>query len=795
MPNPAGTTDTQPPTIPTNLGATAISSSQINLTWTASTDNVGVTGYKIYRNASQVGTSATNSYSDTGLAATTSYTYTVSAYDAAGNSSSQSTSASATTQAVVFDTQSPTTPTNLSATPISTSQINLAWTASTDTVGVIGYKIYRNASQVGTSGINGYADTGLSASTTYSYTVSAYDAAGNNSAQSTSTSATTQAQATATFIPSTRTIDWTHAGIPGGIPSANWPIYKTLSPSGGADDSVAIQSAINAAPAGSVVVLNAGTYKLHRSSTVCYGKSDDYATGVYEAGLCLTDKSVVLRGAGPNQTILQYGDGAGIISMGQTYLSSSSVSFIPVTSTALKGATQLTLKSMTGITVNSYVVVTQTNPTDPADGNPLVNTSGYTGDCSGCGHDLPNNVMTQIDRVTAISGNVITLERPLYFNYSNSPQVYHLPMIENVGLESLRVVGTTASGTALEFKNINLEACAHCWVHDVETDWAVDKSHIYLSDVYGSEISNNYLYEAFNHNSGADYALLLEFRNSENLIQNNIIRKARHSTPQSGSSGNVYGYNYEVDAYMGEYHNSLPETQTHSPHPFMNLWEGNVTPNWEFDFAHGSSSHNTMFRNYINLTSTDPDTGNPMTGALIAINVAYYSNYENVVGNVFGPYGSTCTASAYEKDADASEVNGVIYQLGYYDDGGSSSPNLTLSAKVGQTILRGGNWDCKTNSVVWSSNVPTGSLVSSYLAQQLLPTSLYLSATPSWFTHSSAVWPPIDTGATTKVNKLPAQICYENGPKTGAAFNPSACYEGVNSEGPEPPTALSVTVH
>jgi len=795
LPNPAGTADAQPPTTPTNLAATAVSSSQINLTWTASTDNVGVTGYKVYRNASQVGTSATNSYSDTGLTASTSYSYTVSAYDAAGNNSSQCASASATTQAGVVDTQPPTVPTSLSATAVSSSQINLSWTASTDNVGVTGYKIYRNAAQVGTSVTNSYSDTGLVASTTYSYTVSAYDAAGNNSAQSTSASATTQAQATAAFIPSTRTIDWTHAGIPGGIPSASWPIYATLSPSGGADDSVAIQTAINNAPAGSVIFLNPGTYTLHRSSIVCYGKSDDYATGVYEAGLCLTDKSVVLRGSGPNQTVLQYGDGAGIISMGQTYLSSSSVVFIPVTSTASKGATQLTLQNTTGITVNSYVVVTQTNPTDPADGNPLVDTTGYTGACSYCGHDLPNTVMTQIDKVTAISGNLITLERPLYFNYTNSPQVYHLPMIENVGLESLRVIGTAESGTALEYKNINLEACAHCWVHDVESDWAVDKSNIYLSDVYASEISNNYLYEAFNHDSGADYSLLLEFRNSENLIQNNIIRRARHSTPQSGSSGNVYAYNYELDAYMGEYPNSLPETEGHAAHPFMNLWEGNVTPNWEFDFAHGSSSHNTMFRNYIDMTSTNPNTGNPMTGALIAINVAYYSNYENVVGNVLGAYGSTCRATAYETDADAAEVNGVIYQLGYWDDGGDPSPNLTLSAKVGQTILRGGNWDCVTNSTVWSSNVPSGSLASSYLGQQTLPISLFLSAEPSWFTLSGATWPPIDPAATTKVTPLPAQLCYNSGPKVGAAFNPAACYEGANTQAPAAPTGLSVTVH
>jgi len=402
--------------------------------------------------------------------------------------------------------------------------------------------------------------------------------------------------------------------------------------------------------------------------------------------------------------------------------------------------------------------------------------------------------MAQIDKVTAVSGNVITLERPLYLSYTNSPQVYHLPMIEGVGLENLRVNATAASGTALEFKNINLEACAHCWVHNVETDWAVDKSNIYLSDVYGSEISNNYLYEGYNHNSGANYSLLLEYRNSENLIQNNIIRKARHSTPQSGSSGNVYAYNYELDAYMGEYHNSLPETDGHSAHPFMNLWEGNVTPNFEFDFAHGSSSHNTLFRNYINLTSTDPDTGSPMTGGVIALNIAYYSNYENIVGNVLGQYGSSCTAKAYETNADAAETNGVIYQLGYYDDGGGASPNLALSAKVGQTIVRGGNWDCKSNAVVWSSNVPSGSLVSSYLGQQTLPSSLYLSAAPSWFSASGAVWPPIDPVATTKANAIPAQLCYQSGPGAGLAYNPASCYGGAVAA-PQPATNLTAVAH
>ncbi|GEM_PF-2442488 len=95
----SGTTpsDTTPPSVPTNLTANVISSSQINLSWTASTDNIGVTGYRIYRGGVQVGTSATNSYSDTGLSPSTSYTYNVAAYDAVGNISGQSISINATT--------------------------------------------------------------------------------------------------------------------------------------------------------------------------------------------------------------------------------------------------------------------------------------------------------------------------------------------------------------------------------------------------------------------------------------------------------------------------------------------------------------------------------------------------------------------------------------------------------------------------------------------------------------------------------------------------------------------------
>ncbi|PTL77865.1 sheath polysaccharide-degrading enzyme [Vitiosangium sp. GDMCC 1.1324] len=89
--------DTQAPSVPASLTATAVSSSQINLSWSAATDNVGVTGYDLYRNGAFLKNVTSTSTSDTGLTAATPYSYQVIARDAAGNASSGSNTATTTT--------------------------------------------------------------------------------------------------------------------------------------------------------------------------------------------------------------------------------------------------------------------------------------------------------------------------------------------------------------------------------------------------------------------------------------------------------------------------------------------------------------------------------------------------------------------------------------------------------------------------------------------------------------------------------------------------------------------------
>jgi hypothetical protein len=192
---PAPSEDTVPPTAPTNLTATG-GIGQADLSWTASTDNLGVVKYDVYRSATPgfvpgpsnqvaqvAGTSTT--YHDSGLAAGTYY-YQVASEDAAANLSPPSNETSAN---VVKDTIAPSAPTGLVAAG-GAGQVALSWTAATDNVGVTRYNIIRNGTPLDTATGTSYTDSAVSAGTSYTYTVTAQDAAGNVGPASDSATAT-----------------------------------------------------------------------------------------------------------------------------------------------------------------------------------------------------------------------------------------------------------------------------------------------------------------------------------------------------------------------------------------------------------------------------------------------------------------------------------------------------------------------------------------------------------------------------------------------------------------------------
>lgn len=185
--------DTSAPSVPGNVRVTSTTSSSVTIAWNASTDNVGVTGYDVYRGSALAGSTngSTLTFTNTGLNANTSYSYTVKAKDAAGNASAASTAVSATTSAPAADQTAPSAPASLRSTATSSTSVSLAWNAATDNVGVTGYDVYRGTTLALSVTGTAATITGLTASTAYSFTVKAKDAAGNVSAASNTLSVTT----------------------------------------------------------------------------------------------------------------------------------------------------------------------------------------------------------------------------------------------------------------------------------------------------------------------------------------------------------------------------------------------------------------------------------------------------------------------------------------------------------------------------------------------------------------------------------------------------------------------------
>jgi RTX calcium-binding nonapeptide repeat (4 copies)/Domain of unknown function DUF11 len=171
--------DYLPPSTPDNLAATSSRNPlAVSLTWKAASDTQSSVTYRIYRGSTQIGTSATNTFTDSTVVGNRTYSYTVRAIDSASNLGAASTAASVTTP----DVTPPAAPASLSASP-STGGVALAWPAAADDVGVTGYELSRDGSVLTTIGSTSYTDP--VGPGTYGYSVVALDAAGNRSAPAT----------------------------------------------------------------------------------------------------------------------------------------------------------------------------------------------------------------------------------------------------------------------------------------------------------------------------------------------------------------------------------------------------------------------------------------------------------------------------------------------------------------------------------------------------------------------------------------------------------------------------------
>lgn len=210
--------DSVAPTVPGSIQSRYVPGTKpyAAVTWTAGDDSgSGVAAYDLYRQDPAASSRAylatvtpeNLSYSDPTALSGVAYVYSVDTRDQAGNV------ATGTAPAMgAPDTSPPTVPTNVSAVSPGGTSVNLSWTASTDDVGVTGYKVFRNGTQVGPAGgvnATSYSDNTVSPSSTYSYTVRAMDAATNLSAASSAASVTTAGASGSTTTSLTATNDVT----------------------------------------------------------------------------------------------------------------------------------------------------------------------------------------------------------------------------------------------------------------------------------------------------------------------------------------------------------------------------------------------------------------------------------------------------------------------------------------------------------------------------------------------------------------------------------------------------------
>jgi hypothetical protein len=523
-----------------------------------------------------------------------------------------------------------------------------------------------------------------------------------------------QIESLAEIIPSERRIDW-KPGIPGGIPeypvcaNVKDPPYSAVG-DGLVDDTSAIQQAIDDCPSGTAVLLPAGDYMI--TST-----------------LEIFEKAIVLRGEGPDQTrIYHAGDGNSVWLYRWTNMGPN----IDITGGLEKDSTTITLADASSLEAGQYIIMSQLNKPG------LVTSQGYSSRaCTWCGDGTGERTMAQIVRVDAIQNNTLTLNRPLYFTFEASldPEIVRVTLLEGAGIENLYIEQLNATGG--DNQNIQIDHCANCWVKNVES-YKPRGAHVRIRNSYACEIRDSFFHDGHDHGSGRAYGVFLFGRNSDHLIENNIIYKTRHAMIlEGGGSGNVFGYNYADDGL------SLPhpdwvthDAATHGAHPYMNLFEGNIHDKIGHDNTWGSSSHNTHLRNHVDRSAVETTTG------LWAVDIQSNNYYENLVGNILCEAGCSGTFNFGDDGSLAA-----IYKLGYDTPGDSSGPDDLL---VESTLLRHGNFDFVTATTLWDPDVENHDI----------PVSYYLQSKPAFF--GTLPWPAIGPDVEPMVGALPAKIRYQS---------------------------------
>lgn len=487
------------------------------------------------------------------------------------------------------------------------------------------------------------------------------------------------------IIPADRRVDWAgFSGIPGGIPHRT-QIFRTIRPGAQLNE---VQAALNACPADQVVQLEAGNYNF-------YGHLDWFAV----------KHGVVLRGEGPDTKITF---SAGSILMRSISNESALTVSANVLGGALKGATTIELGSVPAWIKPGHVyILDQLNDATFAksdgDETALIYRRHMKQGDRGVGQTI---------KCVSKTNSTVTFETPLYLDYPavQQPQIaqsgYNASIYEprrGCGIEDLCIDFSYTNGGA---HGIQMENCDMCWLKNITSTNTPGGCHVwaawcYRCEIFGCSFTGSRLF-----GSGQGYGVALYHCSCGWRVQNSTFRDLHCGLQLNyGSSGNVVGYN---KFFAGRADSSqAPGFSTHGCHPHMNLIEGNWMENKALgDFTHGSSSHQTLFRNRIVGHEPGKDKNQ------VCVFLQSYNRKLNIVGNDLGEQGYH---TIYELPAGGSDTVRAIYKL----EGDS--------AEV-RDLLRYGNRD------------PVNGL-DTYTPARPLPDSLYLDGKPAWL---EGAWPMVD---------------------------------------------------
>ena len=624
------------------------------------------------------------------------------------------------------------------------------------------------------------------------------------------------------IIDPSRAVNWSTAGVSGGIPNRT-TICATLGTAGQASSFVQsvtaaqINSALSSCPANQVVLLNAGTYNL--------------SSGILINGV----SNVTLRGAGADQTLLVFTGTNGCIGQsGDICIKSADVNWPGGPSNTAtftgagpwsRGTTSITLSSVTNLHVGSPLILDQvddlsdngiiynceqSNTSSPSQNPGCNDDSGGTGGDSGAqrGSGTPTvRGQQQIVTVTGIVGTTVTFTPGLYMpNWrvfsdsrgTNTPGAWWATgPISYVGVENLSTDDTNSGGqSGILFSN-----CINCWVKGIRSV-QTDRSHVWLWQSPRATIRDSYFYGTRNSVSQS-YGVEL-YGSSDALVENNIFQKV--AAPQmvnADCEGCVISYNFAVNDYYSA--SSNWDQQSSNLHSLTSnvLYEGNVGDGIYADLFHGTHNFVTIFRNRYN--GQGVNNGITTTSHANSLLLLPYSRFFNVVGNVFGTAGYHTNYQALQGSSGSTQ-DVSIYVLGT----GTVSCCQAGDPIVLSTLFRWGNYDTVNNAVRFvATEVPSAlSQFPNLLPlNQTLPSSFYLSAKPAWF--GTVAWPPIGPDVTGgnilnvagHANLNPAGACYSNtmkGPADGTGapltFSAATCYASGSVQLPTPPTNLKATV-